>query len=436
MTACLRSRLPGVSPAAIGGTLATRLLATAMSFAAAVIAARGLSVHDRATLAIMVSVPAVLSILTVFGLDNANARFAGISHTAFRQIFRWSIGYSLVAGSALAGLWLLLGRVWPVVLLGMPLRLALLAAVLCPVTLLTTLLGTAEIGRGRVTTYNVTTAVPAASYLSGVCGMMIAGSVTVTGCFLAALAGQLASAGALLVAASDRVHADGERVPARRFGSFAIRAYLPNLIHFGMLRLDIPVIQLLAGSTAVAMYAVALPVAEGLFLLPTAVALVIFPRVTAGAVDARAAARIAWTVLAAVAAAAVAAATLAPVLFPVIYGQPYADAVHVIWAKLPGLVLFSAGRPLQAYLAGVDLLRPIVIATVAGAVVTIALLMTLVPRYGAVGAGAADSAGYLVFAALLSRSIRQGRSVREAWSVLAGRPGVARAALAVAAPAA
>ncbi|WP_327686472.1 O-antigen ligase family protein [Streptomyces sp. NBC_00467] len=395
-----------MSPAAIAGTLATRLLATAMSFAAGVIAARALGVEGRATFAVMISVPSVLSIVMVLGMDNANARFAGISHTAFRQVVRWSLVFSMISGSALAGLWLLLGHLWPAVLLGMPYRLALLVAAMCPVSLLTTLLGMAELGRGRVATYNLISTVPSVGYLVGVCGLLAAGALTPTRCFLSVLAGQLVCVAMLLIVSSTRVHADGEPVSGRTFGSFAARSYLPNLIHYGLLRLDVPMIQTLAGSTAVAVYAVALPLAEGLFLLSTTVALVMFPAVTSGAVEARAAARIARTVVAAAATAAVMAAVTAPVLIPAVYGHQYSGAVPVIWAMLPGLVLFSAARSVQPYLAAAGLLRPVITATVIGAMVNIALLVTLTSDHGAVGAGAADSAGYLVFAVLLGYGVR------------------------------
>ena len=404
----MRARLPGMSPGAVGGTLAARVLATAMGCAAGVISARGLGVYDRGVLAVMVSVPAVLSIVSVLGMDNANARFAGISHTAFRQIVRWSLAFSLVCGSAVAGLWLLLGRLCPLVLLDVPCRLALLSAALCPVTLLTTLLGTAEIGRGRVMTYSLATATPSACYLAGVTGLLATGSLTVTHCFLCVLAGQAVGAVVLLAVAAVRVHPDGEPVPVRRFGSFAIKAYLPNLLHYGMLRLDVPAVQLLAGAGAVALYAVSLPIAEGLSLLPTTIALVLFPRVTSGAVDARAATRIAGTVFAATAVVATVVALAAPVVIPVIYGQPYTGATWVVWAMLPGLVLVGASRSLQAYLAATDLLRPVITATGVGAAVNLTLLAALTPRYGAVGAAAADSAGYLVFAAMIGRHARLG----------------------------
>ncbi|MFF8973587.1 O-antigen ligase family protein [Streptomyces sp. NPDC014995] len=382
------------------------MLATVMSFAAGVIAARALGVEGRATFAVMISVPSVLSIVMVLGVDNANARFAGISHTAFRQIVRWSLVFSMISGSALAGLWLLLGHLWPAVLLGMPYRLALLVAAMCPVSLLTTLLGMAELGRGRVAMYNLLSTVPSAGYLVGVCGLLAAGSLTPTNCFMAVLAGQLVCAVMLLFASTARVHADGEPVSGRTFGSFAIRSYPPNLIHYGMLRLDVPVIQTLAGATAVAVYAVALPLAEGLFLLSTTVALVMFPAVTSGAVDARAAARIARTMFAAAATAAAVAAAAAPILIPAVYGHQYSGAVPVIWAMLPGLVLFSAARSVQPYLAAAGLLRPVITATVIGAMVNIALLVALTPHHAAVGAGAADSAGYLVFAVLLALGVR------------------------------
>ncbi|RAG85763.1 hypothetical protein DN069_09645 [Streptacidiphilus pinicola] len=403
----MRARLPGVSPAAVGGTLAARLLATAMSFAAGVVSARGLGVQGRGVLAVMVAAPTVLSIVAVLGMDNANARFAGISHTAFRQIVRWSLVFSLVCGSALAALWLLVGRWCPVVLLAVPLRLAVLSAALCPVTLLTTLLGTAEIGRGRVTTYNLATAVPSACYLAGVVGLLATDSLTVGTCFLSVLVGQSVGAVVLLAASTARVHPDGESVPVRRFGGFAVKAYLPNVLHYGMLRLDVPVIQLLAGAGAVALYAVSLPVAESLSLLPTAVALVLFPRVTSGAVDARAATRIAGSVFAATALLALVAAVGVPALIPAIYGRPYAGAAWVVWAMLPGLVLFAAGRSLQAYLAATDLLRPVITATGVGAALNLALLGVLTPRYGAAGAAGADSAGYLVFALLVGLGVRR-----------------------------
>jgi O-antigen/teichoic acid export membrane protein/O-antigen ligase len=401
LRARVRSSLPGISPAAVGGTLGTRLAAAVLGFGVGIVAARALGPHGRAQLALMMAVPAIFSVVGVLGLDNANARFAGLSHSAFRQLVGWAVLFSAVVGTALAAAWWFAGSLWPTLLLGLGPRLALMSAVLCPVSLLATLLGAAEIGRGRIGVYNMVMAVTTAAYLIGVVLVLVEGHATAVGCFIVFGASQILAATMLLVLAATRVHPDGDRVSLRRYGGYALRAYLPNLAHYGMLRMDIPVIQILAGTAAVALYAVALPIAEGLLLLPAVVALVIFPRVTSGAVDQAAADRIGRTVTAVTVVLAAAVASAAPVFIPVLYGAPYRGAVVVVWWMLPGLVIFSLGRTLQAYLAATDRLRPAIVATAAGGAVGLACLAALTPRFGAAGAAIADSAGYLGFTVIL-----------------------------------
>ena len=403
-----RSALPGLRFTVVSGTIGGRLAASALSFAAGVITVRGLGPHGRALLAIAIAIPAIFSVVAVFGMDTANARFAGRSHSAFRQSVRRSVLFAAVAGGALAAAWLAAGLRWPALRFGLDPRLAVLSAALCPVSLLLTLLGTAEIGRGRVVVYNVVLVTATAAYLAGVVALLLAGQLTVTGCFLACAAGQGLGAAALLVLSRTRVHPDGEQVALRRYGSYALRAYLPNMAQYGMLRMDVPIIQALAGFSAVALYSVALPVAEGVMLLPTTIALVIFPQVTSGAVGQAAARRIGYAVLAASTLLAAAVAVAAPVLIPAIYGAPFRGSVAVIWWMLPGMVAFSAGRTPQAFLAATDRLNATIVATAAGLAAGLAGLVWLTPRFGAAGAGAADSLGYAAFAAVVLPYVMRG----------------------------
>lgn len=393
----------------VGGTLGTRVVASILSFGAGIITARGLEPHGRAMLALMTAVPALFGVIGVFGLDNANARFAGLSHSAFRQLVRWAVVFSATGGTALAAAWWFAGVRWPALLLSLSPRLALLSAALCPVSLLITLLGAAEIGRGRVGVYNFATAATTVAYLAGVLILVAVGRVTVAGCFAACAAGQVLGAVLLLALAAVRVHPDGDRVHPRRYVSYALRAYLPNLGHYSMLRMDVPVIQVLSGTTAVALYAVALPLAESLLLLPMAVALVIFPRVTSGAVDQVAAGRIGRTVVVVTVALAAVVGLVVPMLIPLLYGAPYRGSVAVVWCMLPGMVFFSASRTRQAYFAATDRMRPAIVATATGAAVGLACLAALTARYGAIGAALADSAGYLAFTlVLVSGQVRAG----------------------------
>lgn len=403
----MRLALPGVNPATVGGTVGVRIASSVLGFGAAIITARGLGPHGRAQLAVMVAVPGLFSVIAVLGLDNANARFGGRSHSAFRQVIRRSVLFSAMAGTAMAAAWWLAGLIWPAALLGLTPALGLLSAGLCPFSMLAILLGAAEVGRGRVTVYNLVAIASTATYTAGVVLLLAAGRLSTVGCFLACGTSQMVSVSSLLVLAGRRVHPDGEVIPMRRYCSYAARAYLPNLAQFGLLRMDVPIIQVLAGTSAVALYAVALPIGEALLLVPSAVALVIFPRVTSGAVDRKAADRIGRTVFTGTAILAAATALAAPVLIPFLYGAAYHGSIAVVWWMVPGLVIFSGGRTLQAYLAATDRLRLIILATVAGITACLTGLLMLSPRFGAPGAAAADSVGYLAFTIVLIGGLRR-----------------------------
>ena len=381
----------------MAATVGARVGVGIFAFGASVIAARVLGLHGRGQLAVLVAVPGVISTVGLLGLDTANLRFAGLSHSAFRQAVRRAVHFSLGPGTAMAAGWLIAGLLWPPVRLGLDPFLALLAAALCPVSVLLSLLGPAEVGRGRTALYNLVMATLMALYFAAVVVLQQTGQLTVVTCFGAYGLSQVAGVIVLLMLSAKRVQADGDSVPLRQYSSYALRAFVPNVISFGMLRMDVPVIQLLAGTTAVALYAVALPFAEILLLLPVAMGLVLFPRVTSGAMDIAAVRRIGVTVLAAMAVIAAGIAVAVPVIVPHLYGLKYQGAVAVIWCMLPGLVIGSAARASQIYLAGTDNLRPVINASVAGLVAGLVALLALTGRFGAVGAGIADSVGYVAF---------------------------------------
>ena len=256
----LRARsLPGLRLGAVVQTVGARVGASIFSFGASIIAARALGPRGRGELAVLIAVPGVIGIMGLLGLDTANLRFAGQSHSAFRQVVRRALVFALAAGTAMSAAWWLAGLPWPLLRLGLDPRLALLSAALCPASLLLTLLANAEIGRGRTAVYNVVMAGTMAVYLTGVITLLVAGHLTVVACFTVYGASQVLGIIALLMLATKRVHDDGAGIPIRQYGSYALRAYLPNLVQYGMLRMDVPVIQVLAGTTAVALYTVALP---------------------------------------------------------------------------------------------------------------------------------------------------------------------------------
>lgn len=403
---------PALRLTTVGGTVGVRIGSALIAFAAGVVATRHLGSTGRSHLAVVLAVPGMFGVMGLFGFDTANLRFASRSHTAFRQLVNRSILFSAVGGTILPAAWWLAAKWWPLIRLGLDPRLALVSAALCPLTGAVVLLGTAEIGRGRPVPFNLVNAGITMLYLVGVIVLRQGGDITVTGCAAAYGVSQLLGIAAFLILARRTHHPEGDRIPLREYRGYALRAYLPNVAQYGMLRMDIPVIQLLAGTAAVALYAVALPLAEGLMLLPVAVALVMFSSVTTGAVDRTKSARVAGLVLAGTAVMAIALGLVVPFLVPYVYGPAYRGSVEVIWCMLPGLVIFSAGRTAQTYLSATDRLRHVTLASTAGVAAGAAALLVLTPRFGAAGAGVADSVGYLAYAGSMM------------WGLLPGRPGL------------
>jgi O-antigen ligase/O-antigen/teichoic acid export membrane protein len=401
-----RRALPGIKLRTVTATAGARVGVSVLSFGAGVLAARTLGPHGRGLLAVLMAMPGVIGILGLLGHDTANLRFTGLSHSAFRQAVRRSVAFSIVVGTGAAAAWWFSGWLWPAARLGLSPSMALLSAATCPAALLLTLLGTAEIGRGRTSVYNCTMTGTMAVYLAAVCALLLTGHLTVISCFTAYAASQLCGIAALLALATKRLHPDGQTVPMRRYSGYALRAYLPNIIQYGMLRMDVPIIQVLAGTAAVAMYAVALPFAEALLLLPVTVGLVMFPRVTSGSVGRTATVRIGLTVLAATTVLAAAVALAVPVVVPALYGAAFHGSVAVIWTMLPGLTIFSIARTVQTYLTGTDDLKPVIIASATGAATGLISLFALTGKWGAVGAGAADSAAYLAFSTVMLVRLR------------------------------
>jgi len=395
---------------AVVGTVGARIGSAMVSLVAGIIVVRHLGTTGRSHLAVLLAVPGVFGIMGLLGLDTANLRFASRSHTAFRQLVRWSLEFSLVGGTIMPALWWLAGRDWPVLWLGLDPRLAAVSAALCPLTAALALLGTAETGRGHPVSFGLVTAGTTVVYLAGVLLTGHWGEISVLNCGIIYGVGQAGGVITLLLLAIRHSQPAGDRVLAKEYRSYARQAYLPNAAQYGMLRMDVPLIELLAGTTAVALYAVALPLAEGLMLLPIAVTLVLFPKVTAGTVDRGASVRIAWAVVGGTLALAAVIGLAAPVFVPLAYGHAYRGSVAVVWWMLPGLVIFSAGRTAQTYLSATDRMRHVTMASAAGVGAGLVALIVLAPSYGAAGAGAADSVGYLAYTVYMLAGLRRSRS--------------------------
>jgi O-antigen/teichoic acid export membrane protein len=178
-----------------------------------------------------------------------------------------------------------------------------------------------------------------------------------------------------------------------RFGIVGYLAFITNYLNF---RLDTFLVNIFKNATQVGYYAIAVGLAETIWYVSTSAATVLAPRVAAGETKESddTTARVSRTVFVISLAAAVLLGLTAPLIIPVLFGAGFAPSVAAVWLLLPGVVALSVARVLSSYLLGRNRQKVDFMASLAGLVVTLALDLLLIPRYGFPGAAAASSVAY------------------------------------------
>jgi O-antigen/teichoic acid export membrane protein len=269
--------------------------------------------------------------------------------------------------------------------------LAVLIGGACAAQFLSTSLTQLAIGLERIGTASLGYGLPA--LLTGAITLLVAVvSPTVLACIVAQVIGWGASALILYhILALPRPHWAELGVLVRRARSAAL-GEVANALSY---RLDVVVIAVLAGASAVGVYSFAVQLLEPLWIVATATAsglLIRLPTAPPGrwpdvARDA------VLPVLGLTTIGVVAVVLLVPALVSVI-GRGFADAQVVAACLGPGIVLLSGSKVLASYnLAAGRLGAGSVVATASVSVTTLADII-LVPKLGAVGGAISATAGY------------------------------------------
>lgn len=178
---------------------------------------------------------------------------------------------------------------------------------------------------------------------------------------------------------------------------FGLKGHLGNIVQFFNYRLDLLLVNFFLTAESVGIYYIAVMIAELAWYVPTAVASVLLPKISASTREAAneftpmisritVAATLVFSVLLALAAGP--AIRLA-------FGRGFEPALMPLLILLPGIVVFSVSKVLASDLVGRGYpLYPTYIAGVSLAA-TVVLNVLLIPEYQLAGAAAATSLSYL-----------------------------------------
>jgi len=178
---------------------------------------------------------------------------------------------------------------------------------------------------------------------------------------------------------------------------YGLKAHIGNLITFLNYRIDVYLLGALAGTYAVGIYAVTVPITEAIWLVSNAASAVLFPLVaklqennTSNNVTPLICR---WVLLATVLAAllVVVASDLVIRLF---FGSAFAESGRVLLWLLPGVVLWAIARVLCNDIAGRGRPEINLFISLGALAVNIIANLVLIPKFGVNGAAIASSISY------------------------------------------
>lgn len=396
-------------------TFVARSAALVIGIVSSVILARALGPAGKGEYALIVLIPVLFQTIGGFGLDQAV-----VYMVARRRDDASSIAATLAATAAGLGVVLLIlyyalstfqpyrhyletsgvepGIVWVLI-------------ALLPVALAAQVTISAILGLEKYRAYNLATLIAPTVNLVLLSALVVGMRLGVLGAVLAAAGAGLAGLVAALLLLRNAAQRPMRRIPGivREAVSYGTRMHIANVSWFLHYRADMFLIGFMAGPVALGFYSTAVGLAEKLYLAPSAVGTVLFPRVASiGADEALSVTPVAsrhtfWLTLGF-------SAVLALVAWPLVYllyGTEFLPTAPLLWLLLPGVVSLSVGRVISADLGGRGKPGALAVANGSMAVLNLALNLWWIPIWGAAGAAAATSISYTAAVFLLGQRYRR-----------------------------
>ena len=389
-----------------GWLFATQVTSAAFAFAASVLLARVLGASGKGTVTVAITIAAIGGVLLAVGLPGGAGYLAAKKLLSARSGARlaWFAAIALTAIPLLTVA--LTGAALTQALLGDSSNSLVIVAVagIAP-TIAAQISASYLLGAGRVRSSSIVNTITASGSLLGWSALALAGKLAPETAILWWIFNLILGASALTyLVYNTRIDGDLNAIRAIRAGfRFGVASWVSSGLHLLSLRVDVFLLALLAGTTAVGVYSVGVALAEFAWYIPNAIYGVLFPKVAAEGEDARfLVAKLSRMIWPAVLLASFGIAAASYVLVPIVFGQAFSGAIGVAFALVPGATFAAVSSVLASYFAGTG--RPVyaVVAPAANLAVNLVLNVFLIPSLGVLGAALASSASYGVGAAIMT----------------------------------
>jgi O-antigen/teichoic acid export membrane protein len=383
-------------------TFLTRLLLFVLGMALSIILARFLGPVDRGKYAIVMLIATILLKLGTAGTEVANTYYSASGKYGLRYIVSNSIFNSLLFGLAMIAMFTVVYtlRVFKQYMQGNGLNaLAIwLVVALVPAMIAKQLLNKVLLGRGKILLFNATDLFQVGSQLVLTAAFVMLFHGGLAAAIVAYVVATVVDVAVIIVLISrlEPISLSFDKGLFKASLVYGTKAYLGNIAQFLNYRLDSLLVSIFLGVEQVGYYAIAVGMAERLWMIPGAIGTVLLPKVSSTE-EGKATSITAFSTkitLYVVAAMALILGLLATWAISLLYGKEYLDAVKPFILLLPGIVSLSVSKVLTSDLAGRGRPEFGAISSVISLVVTIVLDLLLIPRWGIAGAAVASTVSY------------------------------------------
>lgn len=393
-------------------TLGTRVLMIVNSVAAGIIVARWLGAKGTGELAVINVAVTTIVQLGSLGLPSSNTYFIAQDRAHFRAATINSLLFATGIGSVLALLLSGVASVRPDWFGFVSTDLIRIASAQIPFLLLTLIGLNILLALGKIREFNLLDLAGQSFVLINALVILIFAGLgldalvklnTITSILVSFIVVVLLVAGGKQLVDS-KWRADAALL--RRMISYGLKFHISVLAGAIIFRADLLVVNHFRGAAEAGVYSVATQFGFLLMLLPSVIATLLFPRVTAEQ-DPRG--QTTWSVTrqtALIMVVCCAAAVPGSFLLPLFYGSAFAEATLLLLILLPGVYLVGLESVLVQHFNAFGLPRAIPLYWLITLVVNLVLVFALVPRFGARGAAIASTVSYALIFCLVALQFR------------------------------
>jgi len=385
-------------------TFLSQIFIFALGLTTSIILARALGPTARGIYALIFLIPAVMLKLGSLGIEAANVYFTGSKQYEIKDIVSNSFFSSISLGLALILLFsgishfnifqdfLNSNQINPFYLW--------LAVLTIPFSLLCGFLRNIFLGKEKIITFNKINIFQSILQLIAIIVFLL---ILRQGVFGAVFSYVLAISGGtlfaiLLIRKITKINLSFNRRLFEDSAKYGLKAYFGNLAQFLNYRLDMFLVAAFLAPAAVGYYSIAVVIAERLWMLPGAISVVLFPRVSS-LKDAEANSltpRVARHTFFITFVLALILVFLAKLLIKILFGSVFLPSVTPLLILLPGIIALGGAKTLTADLSGRGKPQFGTYAAFASLAVNVPLNLYLIPEWGISGAAFASSVAYIV----------------------------------------